>query len=84
MSRESPHYFHEAVLEVKSYDAAQAYHECRMLDGQTVKIDLMVNGDFKDVDPKSLVGKVVHIHYAHPYISIAANVSIVCDMPEAA
>lgn len=53
------------------------YHIARDMEtGTEMRIDLMVSGDLGDIDPASLVGKVVEYKYDHPYIRIAHGVKI--------
>jgi len=62
-------------LKVLKYLSWCDAHNCEICPGKTTKIDLMVNGDFKGMDPESLVGKILDCDYTYPYISIAMNVT---------
>lgn len=53
------------------------HHIARDIEtGLEMRIDLIVSGDLGEVDPASLVGKVVEYEWDHPYIRIAQGVKI--------
>ena len=58
------------------------YHLVRNLDDfkDEFRVDLVVSGDLGDIDPASLVGKVVEYERDHPYIRIAHGVTILDEV----
>ena len=64
-------------VRVTRWDSAQDCHEARDMEtGNMMRIDLVVSGELGEIDPASLVGKVVEYEYDHPFISIAHGVKI--------
>lgn len=64
-------------VKVTRWIADGDYHIASDMEtGTEMRIDLMVSGDLGDIDPASLVGKVVQYEYDHPYIRIAHGVKI--------
>lgn len=57
-------------VKVTRRDRERDYHIARDMEtGHELRIDLIVSGDLGDIDPASLVGKVVEYEYDHPYIA---------------
>ena len=53
------------------------FHRCEDKKGETHRVDLLVNGEFKkDIDPQALVGKTVNVDSLHAYCEIAMGVKI--------
>ncbi len=66
-------------VKVLRWNAEADYHYVRTLDDfqSEFRVDLVVSGDLGEIDPASLVGKVVEFDRTHPWISIAHGVKVV-------
>jgi hypothetical protein len=69
-------------VKVLSWNAPCDYHYVRNIDDfkDVFRVDLMVSGDLGEIDPASLVGKVVEYERDHPYIRIAHGVTILDEV----
>ncbi len=66
------------LLHVREYNLDQDYHVCRDEQGDTHRVDLMVDGGFcgTDITPRDLVGLTVEYEYLYPHVEIAHGVRI--------
>lgn len=65
------------ILKILEYDKLRDIHICDDENGKRHRVDLMVDGRFKGVDPMALVGQVAEVDYLHPYEEIASNVKLI-------
>jgi len=63
---------------VKKYNKQENYHEIVSETGDTIRVDLFVNGDLPEsVTNESIVGKRIEIERTTPYLMIGYGVEIV-------
>ena len=65
------------VLRVGGYDPTADLHICIDETGKERRIDIMVDGGFPGMEPKSLIGKTIHIDYAFASVEIAHGVEVI-------
>ena len=67
------------LFKVVSYDHPTGNHLLVNRNGDYHRFDIMVDGDFDQVNPKSLVGKYIFMGYSFPCVSIAMECRVCSD-----